>query len=125
MSMRNEAFEQRVRAALNESVTALDTDTRNQLAVARTRALTRTSWLMRWLPGNFWIPVTAVAACVVLTVSLILERQTPDAATQWVQLDPEFALELLFSEDDLAEMDADAFIQMEAMLLLEEAQDAS
>lgn len=125
MSERDEGFEQRVRATLNESVTALDADTRNRLAAGRARALTRTSWLTRWMPENAWMPATAVAALAVLAITLTLGRQTPDVTTQLAQIDAEFALELLLSEDDIAEMDADAFIQMEALLLLEDEQDAS
>lgn len=125
MSERDEGFEQRVRATLNESVTALDADTRNRLAAGRAQALTRTSWFARWMPENAWMPATAVAAFAVLAITLTLSHQSPDATTQLAQADAEFALELLLSEDDIVEMDADAFIQMEALLLLEDEQDAS
>ena len=125
MSERDEGFEQRVRRTLNESVTALDADTRNRLAAGRVQALTRTSWLARWMPENAWMPATAVAAFAVLAITLTLGRQSPDATPQLAQADTEFALELLLSEDDIVEMDADAFIQMEALLLLEDEQDAS
>jgi|GEM_PF-6774281 len=125
MSERDEGFEQRVRTALNESVTSLDADTRNRLATGRAHALTRTSWLARWMPENVWIPATAVAACAVLAITLTIGRQTPEATTQLAQADVEFALELLLSDDDIVGMDTNAFIQMEALLLLEDEQDAS
>lgn len=124
MSERDEAFEQRVRATLNGRVAALDADTRNRLAAGRARALTRTPWWARWMPGHAWLPASAVAALAVLAITLSLGRQTPDAMPQLAQADAEFALELLLGEDDIVEMDAEAFIQMEA-LLLEDAQDAS
>lgn len=127
MNERDEGFEQRVRTTLNESVTALDADTRNRLAAGRAHALSHTSRLARWMPTNTWIPVTAFAACAVLAVTLFIERPQSDTPLHLAQNDEEFALDLLLSDDDIRDMNLDSYMQMEAILLVEEedAQDAS
>ncbi len=126
MSGQDDGFEQRVRTTLNESVTMLDADTRSRLAAGRVQALSRTSWAARWMPANAWIPATAFAACAVLAITLTIGRQAPDTSLQLAQMDADIALEILLGDEDIADLDADAFIQMEAMLLIEEdAQDAS
>jgi hypothetical protein len=125
MSEQDKGFEQRVRTALDDSVTALDADTRARLVAARSQALSQTNWLARWMPSNSWIPATAFATCAMLAVTLFISNQQPDASPQLAQTDADFALELLLSDDDLQDLDADSYIQMEAMLLLEEEHDAS
>lgn len=122
MNKADQEFEQRVRVTLDFSVTALDAATRSHLASVRTRALEQKSWVTRWMPSNVLFPATAFAACAVLTVTLFVANQQPDAPVQLAQADADFALELLLGDEAIpeTETDPDFYIQLEALLLNEE-----
>lgn len=122
MSNHDQEFEQRVRTALDSSVTKLDADTRSRLAAGRVQAFERKSWLARWLPSSNWVPATAFAAIAVLAVTLFVVARQPNAPLQMAQADPDLALEVLLGDEDEpgAEVGPDFYIQMEAMMLYEE-----
>ncbi len=126
MNREDQEFEQRARTALDSSVTTLDADTRRRLAAGRARALEQKSFFARWLPAGTWIPATALATVAVLAVTLVIVNRRPDVPVQVAQADPDFALELLLSEDDSADTvsDPDFFIVMEAMMDEEDKQHA-
>lgn len=118
MNREDQEFEQRARTALDSGVTALDADTRRRLAAGRAKALEQKPGFVHWLSFGNWIPATALAACAVLAVVLFISQQKPDAPVQVAQTDQDFALELLLSNDDSqdAEADPDFYIVMEAMM---------
>jgi hypothetical protein len=130
LSKEQQEFEQRVRTALDSSVTSLDADTRARLAAGRVGAFERNSRLAHWIPSGNWIPATAFAACAVLAVTLFAANRHPNAPIQIAQTDADFTLELLLGSDDededaeengpTADAAPDFFIQMEAMMLHEE-----
>jgi len=122
MSNGNDPFEQRVRSALEARTHALDAHTRAKLAAARARALAHTPWWRPWWPAHPWVPASAVAACAVLVVSVVLVRGPADSIGGLAQTDTEAALELLLAADDASALDAEASVQLEAMLLLEEGE---
>lgn len=127
MNQHDQEFEQRARQALDASVTALDADTRRRLAAGRARALDRESFFRRWLPSGNWVPATALAAFAIVAVTVFVALRQPDAPVQTAQTDQDFALELLLSNDDSqdAEADPDFYIVMEAMMDEEDKQNAS
>ncbi len=127
MNQHDQEFEQRARKALDASVTALDADTRRRLAVGRARALTHESFFTRWLSFGHWVPATALAACAVLAVTLFVTSHKTDAPIQAAQNDQDFALELLLSNDDSqdAEADPDFYIVMDSMMNDEDEEHAS
>ena len=126
MNREDQEFEQRARTALDSSVTALDADTRRRLAAGRARALEQKSFFARWMPSGTWIPATALAACAVVAVTLVIVNRHPDAPAQTAQADSEFALELLLSDDNSADTvaDPDFFVVMDAMMDEEDKQHA-
>lgn len=127
MNQYDQEFEQRARKALDASVTALDADTRRRLAAGRARALDRESFFKHWLPSGNWVPATALAAFAIVAVTVFVALRQPDAPVQTAQTDQDFALELLLSNDDSqdAEADPDFYIVMEAMMDEEDKQHAS
>jgi anti-sigma-K factor RskA len=127
MNQHDQEFELRARQALDASVKALDADTRRHLAAGRARALDHESFSRRWLSLGNWVPATAFAAVAVLAVTLFVLLQKPEAPVQAAQTDQDFALELLLSNDDSqdAEADPDFYIVMEAMMDEEDKQHAS
>ena len=119
MKTDDDAFEQKVRTTLDNSVTGLDADTRRRLASIRREAFERKPFLSRWLGFGHWVPATALAASAVLVVAMMIrpaQQQVPDllAAT-----DSEFALELLTNDD--VPGDPDFYVWLDAALLDEEA----
>ena len=114
----DDAFEQRVRSTLDDSVTGLDMETRRRLNAIRIGAFERKPFLSRWLGFGHWIPATALAASAVLVVAMMIrpaQQQVPDllAAT-----DSEFALELLTNDD--VSGDPDFYVWLDVALLDEE-----
>jgi Protein of unknown function (DUF3619) len=126
MSTDDQEFEQRVRSALDSSVTTLDADTRRRLAMGRARALDRTSFLARWLPVSNWVPATALAGCAVLAVTLFVAHRQPDTPTLVAQTDPDVALEILLGSGDGQEADSDPdfYIVMDVMMNDEDRKNA-
>ena len=125
MNREDQEFELRARTALDSGVDALDTDTRRRLAAGRARALEQKSFFARWLPSGIWIPATSFAAIAVLAVTLFVANRHPDVPVQVAQADPDFALELLLSDDSSDTVaDPDFFIVMDAMLDEEDSQHA-
>jgi negative regulator of sigma E activity len=118
MKTDDDAFEQRVRTALDNSVTRLDMDTRRQLNAIRREAFERKPFLSRRLGFGYWVPATAFAAVAVLAVALVfrpVQQQGPDLLTV---ADTDVALELLTNDD--VSGDPDFYVWLDVALLDEE-----
>jgi len=113
----DDAFEQRVRATLDDSVTGLDADTRRRLSSIRQEAFERKPFLLRWAGFGHWVPATAFAAVAVLVVALMIRpsQQSPELLAA---ADTDIALELLTNDD--VSGDPDFYVWLDVALLDEE-----
>jgi len=125
MNQHDQEFEQRVKSALDTSVTTLDIDTRTRLATGRAQALNSKSFFKGWFTEGNRVPTTALAAIAALAITLSVVYHHQDApAPRIAQLDPDIALEILLGDGQQADSDPDFYIVMEAMLIEEEEKNA-
>jgi hypothetical protein len=123
MSNSDDEFEQRVRSALDSSARGLDAETRSHLATLRTRALEHKPFWKRWLTFESWIPVTALATILVLTVTLVFIPPHRDAAVQLAQQDADMTLEVLFNDDEHNDVsDPDFYVWLDVTMMEDEEQ---
>lgn len=114
----DDAFEQRVRATLDNSVTGLDADTRRRLSNIRREALERKPFLSRWAGFGHWVPATAFAAAAVLVVALLIRPSPQQGPELLAAADTEIVLELLTNDD--VSGDPDFYVWLDVALLDEE-----
>lgn len=117
MKSDEDIFEQRVRTALDDSVSSLDAETRRRLTTIRREAFERKPFFSRWPGFRQWVPATVLAGVVVMVVALLISpaQEAPDL---FAQADTDVALELLTSDDVTG--DPDFYVWLDAMLLEEE-----
>ena len=126
--MINDEFEAKVKANLDTQVQGLDADTRQQLAVARRKALNqpnKPSWRDAWLK-NYGLPAASLALCSLLAV-VILVNPKPNIAPANVAVNPAIqlndqvaALELLDNVDDIdTATDPDFYLWADEVLATE------
>jgi len=124
MNDKEQEFEQRVRTALDADLNALDTGTRSRLAMARAAAFEQQSFLARWFSVDNWMPLTAVAASLMLAVSLFVLRPAADSPVQVAQADTDVALEVMLGDEAQDSVsDPDFFVAMDAMLLIDDEEE--
>jgi negative regulator of sigma E activity len=108
----DDAFEQKVRTTLDDSVGGLDAETRRRLATMRREAFERKPFFSRWPGFGHWMPATAFAAVAVLVVVLLVsptQQQVPDLLAQ---TDTDIALELLTNDDATGDPDFYAWLDI-------------
>jgi hypothetical protein len=113
-------FEQRARTALDRSITGIDAATRARLANMRAAALEQ-KLLLRWLPLDLTVPLTAFAAAILVVVAISIGTGSGQYPEQLALQDTDMAMELLLNDgaqDDLA--DPDFYIWLDVVLLEEE-----
>ncbi len=117
MKSDEDIFEQKVRTALDDSVSSLDAETRRRLTVIRREAFERKPFFSRWPGFGQWVPATALAGVAVMVVALLISpaQEGPDLLAQ---ADTDIALELL-TDDDITG-DPDFYVWLDAMFLEEE-----
>ncbi|MGB4812683.1 MAG: hypothetical protein WBP13_09450 [Methylophilaceae bacterium] len=113
--MNDTDFEHRVKATLDDSVNALDADTRHRLAELRRKSLQPQSFsAARWLTlsfwgQHFWLPAMAMGLCAIYIAMQFNAPSHPSASQDQVAL-----LELLNNTDDLDTMsDPDFYLWAE------------
>jgi len=114
----DDAFEDKVRATLDSSVSGLDTDTRRRLAGMRREAFERKPFLSHWPGFGNWVPATAFAAVAVMVVALMVSPARQQAPDLLAQTDSDVALELLTNDDVTG--DPDFYVWLDIALLDEE-----
>jgi len=97
--MKKDEFESRIKSSLDNSVQAIDADTRKRLADIRRLALNqpaKTSWLKR----DYWLPATSLAFCTLLAVFFIIQPNN-HSSDDFDQNQQVAMLELLNNAEDL------------------------
>lgn len=110
----DDAFENRVRATLDDSVGSLDAETRRRLAAMRREAFERKPFLSRWSGFGHWVPATAFAAVAIMVVVLLVSPAQQQAPDLLALTDADVALELLANDD--VPGDPDFYVWLDTML---------
>ncbi|MBU1426091.1 MAG: hypothetical protein KKH12_13005 [Gammaproteobacteria bacterium] len=110
----DDAFEDKVRATLDDSVGSLDAETRRRLAAMRREAFERKPFLSRWPGFGHWVPATAFAAVAVMVVVLLVSPAQQQAPDLLALTDTDVALELLANDD--VPGDPDFYVWLDTML---------
>lgn len=110
----DDAFENRVRATLDDSVGSLDAETRRRLAGMRREAFERKPFLSRWPGFGHWVPATAFAAVAIMVVVLLVSPAQQQAPDLLALTDTDVALELLANDD--VPGDPDFYVWLDTML---------
>ena len=98
----DEQFEHKVKASLDDNLSALDSDTRQRLADVRRRALSSQPSAFAWPSLNNWLPASALALCSLFAVFLVFNPQHQN--TLPLQNEQVAVFELLTNADTLEEM---------------------
>ncbi len=98
----DEQFEHKVKASLDDNLSALDSDTRQRLADSRRQALNQKSQRFTWPSFNNWLPAGALALCSLFAVFLVFNPE--NNSVQSSQYEQVAVFELLTNAEALEEM---------------------